>query len=181
MTRDMLINALVTITLVEMMVAIGLGVTIGDLLAVARNWRLVARAMLANYVAVPAATTALLLLFDAPPMVAAGFLILAVCPVFARDPEAPPSPADSVQRMKLPEGFRVSLVAGEPTLVKPIGATTDERGRLWVVESHSYPNWITDGRPGKDRVLICEPDGKGGWSCRVFLDNGVNLPTRRRP
>ena len=37
--------------------------------------------------------------------------------------------------------------------------TTDDRGRLWVVESHSYPHWITDGSPGKDRVLIFEDKG----------------------
>ena len=63
MTIDKLINFLVTITLIEMMVAIGLGVTFADLVAVARNWRLVARAALANYVCVPVATVGLLLLF----------------------------------------------------------------------------------------------------------------------
>src|SRR5215831_15457261 len=80
MTIDQLINVLVTITLIEMMVAIGLGVTFVDLAGVARNWRLVARAALANYVCVPAATVGLLLLIDPHPLVAAGFLILAVCP-----------------------------------------------------------------------------------------------------
>ena len=69
-----------------------------------------------------------------------------------------------------------SPVAAEPTLIKPIAMTTDERGRLWVVESHSYPHWLKDGKTaGKDRVLIFEPDGKGGYSHKVFLDNGVNL------
>jgi putative membrane-bound dehydrogenase-like protein len=55
--------------------------------------------------------------------------------------------------------------------------TLDDRGRLWVVESHSYPNWITDGSPGRDRVLILE-DRKGTGhfdSCKVFLDRGTNL------
>ncbi|MFO0844476.1 MAG: PVC-type heme-binding CxxCH protein [Gemmataceae bacterium] len=86
-----------------------------------------------------------------------------------------PSPAKSVERMTLPEGFRARLVAGEPKLLKPIAAATDERGRLWVVESHSYPHWIKDGRPGKDRVLIFEPKPDGTWSSKVFLDNGTNL------
>jgi BASS family bile acid:Na+ symporter len=80
MSLDQLINILVTVTLIEMMVAIGLGVTVADLLGVARNWRLVARATLANYVCVPAVTIGLLFLFHAQPMVAVGFLILAVCP-----------------------------------------------------------------------------------------------------
>src|SRR5689334_19802128 len=74
------------------------------------------------------------------------------------------SPRQSAERMKLPEGFRVQLIAGEPTLIKPIAMTTDERGRLWVVESHSYPHWLKKpGEAGKDRVLILEL-GKDGWA-----------------
>jgi putative membrane-bound dehydrogenase-like protein len=89
-----------------------------------------------------------------------------------------PVPADrAAARMKLPEGFRVTLFAGEPDLVKPIAMTTDDRGRLWVVESYSYPKWITDGRPGRDRVLIFEDTkGEGHFDRRtVFLDKGTNL------
>ncbi len=89
--------------------------------------------------------------------------------------EAPVSPNGAVERMTLPEGFRVSLVAGEPQLVKPIALATDDRGRLWVVESHSYPHWITDGKPGKDRVLIFEDKGQGKYESKVFLDHGTNL------
>jgi BASS family bile acid:Na+ symporter len=75
------IKILVPITLIEMMVAIGLGVSFAELAAVARNWRLVTKAALANYLCVPAVTVGLLLLFQpADPMVPAGFLILAVCP-----------------------------------------------------------------------------------------------------
>ncbi len=78
---DRLINVLVLITLIEMMVAVGLGVTFADLAAVARNWRLATKAALANYVCVPAATVGLLIVFHpADPMVAAGFVILAACP-----------------------------------------------------------------------------------------------------
>ncbi len=77
---DQLINILVTITLVELMAAIGLGVAFADVIRVAANWRLLAQAALANYVCVPAAAVGLLLLFQAEPMVAAGFLICAVCP-----------------------------------------------------------------------------------------------------
>jgi BASS family bile acid:Na+ symporter len=78
---DRLINILVTITLVEMMMAIGLGVTFAELARIARNWRLIAQAILANYVCVPAVTVGLVILFHpADPMVPAGFLILAVCP-----------------------------------------------------------------------------------------------------
>jgi putative membrane-bound dehydrogenase-like protein len=102
-------------------------------------------------------------------------LLFANVVVHAEDPLIPPERA--VERMTLPEGFHVSLVAGEPRLVKPIAMTLDDRGRLWVVESHSYPNWITDGRPGRDRVLILEDTHNTGRydSCKVFLDRGTNL------
>ncbi len=102
-------------------------------------------------------------------------LALLATPLLVAAPEEYPSPARSAERMKVPEGFRVQLVAGEPTLIKPIAATTDERGRLWVVESHSYPHWLKDKGPGKDRVLILERQRDGSFSCKVFLEGGVNL------
>ena len=80
MTMDQLINVLVTVMLVEMMAAIGLRVTFNDLVGIVKNWRLMLQAAVANYICVPAVALGLLLLFDAQPMVAAGFLILAVCP-----------------------------------------------------------------------------------------------------
>jgi BASS family bile acid:Na+ symporter len=88
MTIDQMISVLVTVMLIEMMVAVGLSVTLADLLVVVRNWRLVLGAGLANYVCVPAITIGLLLLFRPAgdearrtySMVSAGFLILAVCP-----------------------------------------------------------------------------------------------------
>jgi len=81
MTAAGFIKILVPITLFEMMVAVGLGVSLAELTAAARNWRLATKAALANYLCVPAATVGLLLLFKpADAMVAAGFLILAVCP-----------------------------------------------------------------------------------------------------
>jgi putative membrane-bound dehydrogenase-like protein len=87
----------------------------------------------------------------------------------------PPDKAPA--KMTVPDGFRVMLFAGEPDVVKPIAMTTDDRGRLWVVESHSYPNWITDGKSGRDRVLIfTDSKGVGHFDeCKVFLDNGTNL------
>jgi putative membrane-bound dehydrogenase-like protein len=110
---------------------------------------------------------------------AASLLITVTAVAAAPDPNAPaPLPPDkAVAAMQLPEGFRVRLCTGEPELVKPIAMTLDERGRLWVVESHSYPKWITDGGTGKDRILIFEDrKGEGRFdSCTVFMDNGTNL------
>jgi BASS family bile acid:Na+ symporter len=113
---DRLINILVTITLIEMMAAIGLGVTFGDLIAVARNWRLVIQATLANYLCVPAAAVALLLLFQAHPMVAAGFLILAACP---GAPFAPPLVALAKGNLAVSVGLMV-ILAGSSAVLAPL-------------------------------------------------------------
>jgi putative membrane-bound dehydrogenase-like protein len=98
----------------------------------------------------------------------------------AAEPEnlAAPIPlAESAGRMSVPDGFHVSLFAGEPDVVQPIAMTTDERGRLWVVECLSYPNWQTNAAPGQDRVVILEDrDGDGRFDTRrVFWDKGRNL------
>jgi BASS family bile acid:Na+ symporter len=116
MTMDRLINALVTVTLVEMMATIGLGVTFADLAGVARNWRLVARAALANYICVPAVTVGLLLLFAANPMVAAGFLILAVCP---GAPYGPPFAAIARGNAAVAVGLML-ILAGSSAILAPV-------------------------------------------------------------
>jgi putative membrane-bound dehydrogenase-like protein len=78
--------------------------------------------------------------------------------------------------MKLPEGFKVNLVAAEPDVVQPIAFTIDPKGRLWVVENYSYPIWL-GGPTGKDRILIFEDaDNDGHFDRRtVFYDKGTNF------
>jgi putative membrane-bound dehydrogenase-like protein len=89
--------------------------------------------------------------------------------------DTPLPPDRAAARMTLPKGFRAALVAGEPRLIKPIALATDDRGRLWVVESHSYPKWKTDGKPCRDRILIFEDKGNGRYESKVFWDKGTNL------
>lgn len=111
---------------------------------------------------------------------------------FAQDklPDAPIPAREAHLRMTVPDGFKVTLFAGEPDVVQPIAFTFDDRGRLWVVEGMSYPKWnkdvavekgdrgrFIDKRKGKDRVLIFEDtDGDGQHDKRtVFADNLTNL------
>ncbi len=116
MSLDRLVNLLVIVTLVEMMVVIGLGVTFADLASVVRNWRLVAKAALANYVGVPAATIGLLLLFQATPLASAGFLVLAVCP---GAPYGPPLTGIARGNVAVSVGLMVVL-AGSSALLGPL-------------------------------------------------------------
>jgi BASS family bile acid:Na+ symporter len=108
MSIDKWINLLAGTTLIEMMLTIGLGVTLGDLTTVARDWRLVLRAMVASYVLVPAAAIGLLLIFHAHPMVAAGLMIAAVCP---GAPYAPPFTALAKGNVIAAVGLMVILAA----------------------------------------------------------------------
>src|SRR5947209_8003019 len=80
MRVDAIINLLAAVALFFMMVGVGLGVGLRDLLRVARDWRLALRAGIANYLLVPAAAVGLLFLFQPKPMVAVGFLIAVICP-----------------------------------------------------------------------------------------------------
>lgn len=100
--------------------------------------------------------------------------------VLAQDPPesaVPFSLTEAISKMTYPEGFNVTLFAGEPQVVQPIAMTTDARGRVWVVESLQYPEWQRTNGPGKDRVVILEDaDGDGKADSRkVFLDTGRNL------
>jgi BASS family bile acid:Na+ symporter len=117
MTLDRWINILVPVTLIEMMVASGLGVTLSEVFAVARNWSLVTRAAVANYVLVPTATVGLLLLFRAEPMVAAGFLILAVCP---GAPYGPPATAVAKGNVNIAVGLMILLAGSSAILAPPL-------------------------------------------------------------
>jgi BASS family bile acid:Na+ symporter len=77
----------VLVLLIEVMVSAGLGVSLNDLASVAKNGKLLAYAGLANYILVPGVAILLLFLFQAKPLVAVGFLLVAVCP---GAPFAPP-------------------------------------------------------------------------------------------
>ena len=94
-------------------------------------------------------------------------LLLGNLPALAQfDPDRPVattqalSLADAAAMMKVPEGFRVEPIAGEPDVVQPIAYSIDDRGRMWVVENTNYPNCPGEA---KDRVLVLEStknDGK---------------------
>lgn len=83
--------------------------------------------------------------------------------------DAPLSPADAARTMTVPEGFHVTLFAGEPDVQQPIGFCIDDRGRLWVAEAYNYPQH--GAKPG-DRIIILEDaDGDGRFDRRkVFYD-----------
>jgi putative membrane-bound dehydrogenase-like protein len=88
--------------------------------------------------------------------------------------DVPLTPQEALKRITVPEGFQVSLFAGEPHVRQPISFAIDDRGRLWVAECYSYREWKPEG---KDRILIFEDtDNDGQFDTRkVFWDKGNYL------
>ena len=111
-------------------------------------------------------------------------LMMAALLVLVSGAAAEPVPTtESAAKMKLPPGFAVTLFAGEPDIVQPIAFTFDDRGRMWVVECLSYPQWengpLVAGKHPKagDRVVILSDTNNDGKfdEKKVFWDKGSNL------
>jgi putative membrane-bound dehydrogenase-like protein len=84
-------------------------------------------------------------------------------------------PDKSAAAMTVPEGFTVTLFAGEPDVHQPIAFCLDDRGRLWVAEAYSYPVRRKNGE-AKDRIVIFEDtDGDGRFDKRTVFMEGLNL------
>ena len=108
------------------------------------------------------------------------------------------SPEDAVQRMKVPDGFQVKLVACEPMIRQPVTMTFDDRGRLWVIQYLQYPapaglkpvtvdqylRTVYDRIPepppkgprGADRItILSDPDENGRFRKSKDFVTGLNL------
>jgi putative membrane-bound dehydrogenase-like protein len=89
--------------------------------------------------------------------------------------DAPLPPLEAARTMVVPDGFQVSLFAGEPDVQQPVGFCIDDRGRLWVAEAYNYPHHGT--KPG-DRILIFEDvDGDGRFDKRTVFYDKLNYVT----
>ena len=62
---------------------------------------------------------------------------------------------------RLPDGYRVELVAAEPLVVDPVAIDFDERGRMYVAEYRDYPTGAADGTPLSRVALLADDDGDG--------------------
>jgi putative membrane-bound dehydrogenase-like protein len=82
---------------------------------------------------------------------------------------------EAARTMRVADGFRVTLFAGEPDVRQPIGFCIDDRGRLWVAEAYNYP---THGTTPGDRIVILEDaDGDGRHDRRSVFYDGLNYVT----
>ena len=110
------------------------------------------------------------------------------------------SPDEAVKRMKVADGFEVSVVASEPLVRQPVAMEFDDRGRLWVIQYLQYPNPAglkrvqvdrfsrtrydrvpeppPKGPRGADRITVLEDtDGDGRMDRGKDFIDGLNLTT----
>jgi glucose/arabinose dehydrogenase len=110
------------------------------------------------------------------------------------------SPAESLQRFKIPADLEIEQVLAEPIVRQPVFLNFDERGRMWVVQYLQYPNpaglkiqsrdiyWriVYDKVPppppkhfrGKDKITIHEDTkGSGVFDKHTTFVDGLNIVT----
>lgn len=94
-----------------------------------------------------------------------------------KEGEHPPSPREMLDLFELPDGFNVTLFAGEPDVQQPIAFDFDDRGRIWVAENYTYSARGKVDQVMRDRVIILhDKDGDGEHDERkVFWDKGRML------
>lgn len=84
-------------------------------------------------------------------------------------------PAAAAENMLVPDGFHVDLIASEPELTQPIAMCFDAKGRLWVIEGHTYPQKAPAGQ-GRDRIIVFEDsDANGSFETKKVFAEGINL------
>ena len=119
-------------------------------------------------------------------LVTAGLVETVVCAtdfptVYNSEPDqtaAPPSPRESLAKLKLPPGFNATVFAAEPDVQNPIAMAWDASGRLWIAENYTYAERaLKFDLHLRDRILIFEDkDGDGRFdSRRVFTDEVQRL------
>jgi putative membrane-bound dehydrogenase-like protein len=108
------------------------------------------------------------------------------------------SPEEAVRRMKVPDGFRVQLVAAEPMIRQPVSISFDDRGRMWVLQYLQFPYpaglkpvqvdqylrtvWDRVPEPppkgprGADKItILSDPDEHGRYRKSKDFVTGLNL------
>ncbi|HEX6068559.1 MAG TPA: c-type cytochrome [Longimicrobiaceae bacterium] len=87
------------------------------------------------------------------------------------------APAEALASFRLPEGYRVELVAAEPLVQDPVAIDFDADGRMYVAEMRGYmPNLAGEGEDQRiGRIVVLEDlDDDGAMDRKtVFMDSLV--------
>ena len=86
---------------------------------------------------------------------------------------------ESAKSFTLPDGFGVSVWAGEPAVQNPIGMAWDQKGRMWVAENYTYGSRkVRFDLSLRDRVVVlADEDGDGKAETRKVFTDKVQMLT----
>ena len=89
----------------------------------------------------------------------------------------PAPPEQQRATFEVMEGYQVELFASEADgLIQPVDMAWDERGRLWVACTPTYPQ-LVPGRLPNDFILVCEDtDGDGRVDRTHRFAEGLHIP-----
>ncbi|WP_461088512.1 PVC-type heme-binding CxxCH protein [Spirosoma gilvum] len=91
----------------------------------------------------------------------------------------PHDPRMALATMQVPKGFVVQQFAAEPLVTNPTNMEVDERGRVWVTESHNYDVAPAEfDKKGDKVVILTDVNGDGRADKRtVFFEHpGMKAP-----
>ncbi|WP_373331098.1 PVC-type heme-binding CxxCH protein [Salmonirosea aquatica] len=98
---------------------------------------------------------------------------------FVVEVPAPHHAKSDADTMQVPAGFIVQQFAAEPLVTNPTNLEVDERGRVWVTESHNYDVAPAEFDKKGDKVVILEDvdgDGKADKRTVFFEHPGLKSP-----
>ncbi|MCK6446441.1 MAG: ThuA domain-containing protein [Planctomycetes bacterium] len=97
----------------------------------------------------------------------------------AYPPGGPIEPKLASRKLEVDPEFRLSLVAAEPLVVKPISLDWDSKGRMWVAMTPGYPDKARfSKKPARDRIDVLEDvDGDGAMDRASTFADGLDLVT----
>lgn len=89
------------------------------------------------------------------------------------------SAADELKEFKVDPRFEVNLFAGEeefPDIAAPIQMRWDNRGRLWVACSTTYPHVYPGKEPNDQLVILEDTDGDGKADKSTVFADDLHIP-----
>lgn len=79
----------------------------------------------------------------------------------------------------LPEGFEINLFASEVdfSISNPVKITFDPKGRLWVANMESYPQYLPGAQPNDKLIILEDTNGDGSADKETIFADRLYLPT----
>lgn len=93
----------------------------------------------------------------------------------------PLSPEESMKKLSVAKGYKVSLFASEPHVFDPVSLEFDEQGNAYVIEMPDYPYEVEPGK-GHGRIRILkDTDGDGKIDQSIIFAENVTEATSMLP